>query len=165
MDLKETFKTAIKGEIEGRELYKAAAEKTKDKKARDNFTLLANEEQKHLEALIELSREYAEGKDLKIPDLPKPASFQDAESPIFTREFKEKIADKHFEMATLSIGIKLEIESEKFYREAAASEKNPQLKQLFERLAAWEKGHYEYLLKQIKFFDSYYNTAYSMARF
>ena len=32
MDLKQAFETAIKGEIEGRELYKAVAEKTDDKR-------------------------------------------------------------------------------------------------------------------------------------
>lgn len=165
MEIKESLKTAIRGEIEGRELYRAAAEKTTDKKAKQNFTLLANEEQKHLETLVQLADQYEEGMDLKIPPFPKPTRFEDAQSPIFTREFKEKIEDKHFEMATLSIGMKLEAESEKFYRETAQSIKDPELKHLFEDLANWEKGHWEYLSTQIKFFENYYSAPYSMARF
>jgi rubrerythrin len=165
MELKEAFKTAIKGEIEGRELYRTAAEKTTDKKAKKNFALLADEEQKHLDALLKLAQEYNEGKELTIPSLPAPTSFQDAESPIFTKEFKETIANKDFEMSTLSIGIKLEIESEKFYREMAKMATGPDLKKFFEYLADWEKGHYEYLSKQISFFENYYSTKYSMARF
>jgi rubrerythrin len=113
--------------------------------------MLAKEEQKHLDYLAELSREYAEGKDLKIPDLPKPVTLQDSLSPIFSQEFKEKIADKHFEMATLSIGMKLEIDSEKLYRGMAQSTDQAKLKEFFNRLADWESGHYMYLSKQISF--------------
>jgi len=165
MDLKEAFQTAITGEIEGRELYKAAADKTSDKKARESFQMLADEEQKHLDTLVKLAREYDEGKDVEIPDLPRPTSFQDAESPIFSKEFKQTVADKHFEMATLSIGIKLELESEKFYRQMAKEAGVPKLEGLFNHLADWERGHYNYLNKQIGFFQSYYTNKYSFFRF
>lgn len=165
MDLKQAFETAIKGEMEGRELYKAAAEKTDDKKAKQIFQMLSDEEQSHLDTLVKLANEYQEGKDVSIPDLPKPTSFEDAESPIFTREFKDKVTDKHFEMATLSIGIKLELESEKFYKEMAQSADQPNLKEFFNYLADWEQGHYEYLQKQIGFLDSYYTNKYSFFRF
>ncbi len=165
MDLKEAFKTAISGEIEGRELYKAASEKTSDKKAAKNFKMLADEEQKHLDYLVKLAQDYEEGSDLTIPDLPTPASFQDAESPIFSKEFKQTIADKHFEMATLSIGIKLEIESEKYYRKMADAADQPKLKDFFNHLADWEKGHYDFLKKQFGFFESYYTNKYSFFRF
>lgn len=165
MDLKEAFQVAIRGEIEGRELYLAAAEKTTDKKGKETFTKLAKEEQKHLDYLVELAGEYAEGKELKIPDLPKPVELQDSLSPIFSQEFKEKIADKHFEMATLSIGMKLELDSEKFYRSMAQSADQAKLKDFFTRLAEWEKGHYLYLSKQIKFLESYYTSKNSLARF
>ena len=165
MDLKQAFETAIKGEMEGRELYKAAAEKTDDKKAKQVFKMLSDEEQSHLDTLVKLANEYQEGKDVSIPDLPKPTSFEDAESPIFTREFKDKVTDKHFEMATLSIGIKLELESEKFYKEMAQSADQPKLTEFFNYLADWEKGHYDYLQQQIGFLDSYYTNKYSFFRF
>ncbi|HDQ13322.1 MAG TPA: hypothetical protein ENN41_00710 [Sediminispirochaeta sp.] len=135
MDLKKAFQTAISGEIEGRELYQAAAEKTSDKKAREQFALLAQEEQKHLDTLVKMAEDYSQGKKVSPPDLPKPADFQDAQSPIFTKEFKQTIADKHFEMATLSIGIKLELESEKFYRETADNIEDQDLKFFFNYLA------------------------------
>lgn len=79
--------------------------------------LLAAEEQSHLDSLIQIGKDYEAGKDLTMPQLPAPASFEDAESPIFTREFKEKVAD--FDMSALSIGMKLELESEKTYRQMA----------------------------------------------
>lgn len=163
MNLKEALQTAIKGEIEGRELYKAAAEKTGDKKAKKVFAMLAEEEQKHLDTLVKIAKEYDEGKEISSPDLPAPASFEDAESPIFSREFKDKVAD--FDMSALSIGIKLELESEKFYRDTAKDTGVEKVKSLFNRLADWEKGHYDYLQKQIGFLNSYYTNKYSFFRF
>lgn len=163
MDLKKALQTAIKGELEGRELYKAAAEKTSDKKAKKVFSMLAEEEQKHLDTLVKMAKEYNEGGDISSPDLPSPASFEDAESPIFSREFKDKVAD--FDMTALSIGIKLELESEKFYRDTAMGTGVEEMKTLFNRLAEWEKEHYNYLQKQIGFFNSYYTNKYSFSRF
>lgn len=165
MDLKQAFETAIKGEIEGRELYKAAADKTDDKKAGKVFKMLADEEQTHLDTLVKLATEYSEGRDVTVPDLPKPTTFEDAESPIFTREFKDKVGNKDFEMSTMSIGIKLELESEKFYKEMAQASDQDKLKEFFNYLADWERGHYDYLQKQIGFLDSYYKNKYSFFRF
>lgn len=163
MDLQEALQTAIKGEIEGRELYKAAAEKTEDNKAREVFQMLAAEEQSHHDALMQMAKDYAQGKDLTVPQFEAPAQFEDAESPIFTREFKEKVSD--FDMSALSIGMKLELESEKFYREMAEKAKEKEVKDLFSRLADWEQGHFEYLQSQIGFLESYYTKKYSLFRF
>ncbi|MCF8039725.1 MAG: ferritin family protein [Desulfohalobiaceae bacterium] len=163
MDLQQALQTAMKGEVEGRELYRAAAEKTGDSKAREVFGMLADEEQSHLDSLTQIAKDYEEGKDLTIPQLPAPASFEDAESPIFTREFKEKVAD--FDMTALSIGMKLELESEKAYRQMAAEADQNQLKELFTRLADWEQGHFDYLQKQMGFLESYYTKKYSFFRF
>lgn len=162
MDLKKVFQTAIKSEIEGRELYKMAGEKTADKKAKKVFQMLADEEQSHFDKLMEMAKAHEAGEKITVPDLPAPASFEDAESPIFTREFKDKVSD--FDMSALSIGIKLEIESEKFYREAAAGASQKEVKNLFNQLADWEKGHYNFLQKQISFFESYYTTKYGFYR-
>jgi rubrerythrin len=163
MNLREALQTAIKGEIEGRELYKTAAEKTGDKKAQEIFTLLSDEELGHLNTLVQIAKDYDAGKELSVPSLPQPATFNDAESPIFTREFKDKVAD--FDMSALSIGIKLELESEKFYRETAEQADEPAVKDLFKRLADWEHDHYNYLKKQVGFFESYYTDKYSFFRF
>jgi rubrerythrin len=163
MDLQNVFQTAIKSEIEGRELYKTAGEKTADAKAKKVFKMLSDEEQMHLDKLMEMAKEYQAGKVIREIELPFPASFEDAESPIFTREFKDKVSD--FDMSALSIGIKLEIESEKFYRDAAAGASQKEVKDLFNRLADWERGHYDFLQKQISFFESYYTLKYSSYRF
>mgnify|MGYP006302371121 FL=1 len=163
MDVKEALQSSMKAEIEGRELYKTAAEKTGDKKATEIFNMLADEEQSHLNSLVQMAKDYEEGKEITMPDLPQPKTFEDAESPIFTREFKDKVAD--FDMSALSIGIKLELESEKIYRDYAKEADQKALKDLFNHLADWERGHYDYLKKQIGFFQDYYSQKYSFFRF
>ncbi|MFO7801217.1 MAG: ferritin family protein [Desulfovermiculus sp.] len=163
MDIQNALQEAIKGEIEGRELYKAAAEKTEDPKAKEVFRMLADEEQGHHDTLVQMAKDYAQGKELNTPQLETPTKFEDAKSPIFTREFKDKVSD--FDMTAMSIGIKLELESEKFYREMAEKAQEKKAQELFNRLADWERGHYNYLQSQIGFFESYYSKKYSMFRF
>jgi len=56
MDLKQAFEKAMKGEIEGRELYTVAAERSRDDQAKEVFLFLAREEDSHLEALKSMYR-------------------------------------------------------------------------------------------------------------
>jgi rubrerythrin len=163
MLLEQVLEMAVEAEIEGRELYKMASEKTSDEKAKKVFKMLADEEQSHIDNLVEMAKDYKAGKELAMPDLPAPASFEDAESPIFTREFKEKVSD--FDMSALSIGMKLELESERFYKESAEEATEQPVKELFRHLAEWEHGHYEFLRNQVSFFESYYKLKNSLFRF
>jgi len=165
MDLKEAFKVAMQGEIEGRELYAAAAEKVSDAKAKEVFSNLSKEENLHFEHLQKLAQSHFEGKPVLIPQLAKIETFADAQSPIFTREFKDFINGRHFEMATLSIGMKLELESSKFYSEMAESTKDKPLKDFFRYLADWEEGHYQALKQQIGFLKEHYELQNSLFRF
>ncbi len=165
MDIKEAFKKAILGEIEGRELYRAAAEKADDKKAREVFSRLANEEDSHFKTLQKLAESYFKGEKLEIPKLKKLETFEDAESPIFSRDFKNFVKDKHFEVSTLAIGMKLELESSKFYKEMAEAVEKEELKEFFVYLSDWENDHYEALRKQIGFIEQYYTAQNSLYRF
>ena len=165
MDLKEAFKTAIRGEIEGRELYKVAAEKTTDAKAKKVFAHLAEEEDSHFKTLQKLAESYFKDGELVIPELKKLETFEDAESPIFSANFKDFVKDKHFEVSTLAIGIKLELEARTFYKEMADSTDNVKLKEFFLYLSDWENDHYNALRKQIGIIDQYYNTKNSLFRF
>ena len=106
MDMKKAFETAMKGEIEGRELYIMAAERSGDEKAQEVFEYLAREEDSHFEALKKLYHSYLKDEKLVIPELPRLAKFEDAKSPIFSKDFKNRLDGKHFEMSALSIALK-----------------------------------------------------------
>ena len=94
MDLKKAFGTAMKGEIEGRELYRMVSEQTDDPQAKDVFKYLAEEENKHFETLEKMYHSTLKGEEINIPDLPRLVEFKDVESPIFSENFKNIKQDK-----------------------------------------------------------------------
>jgi rubrerythrin len=165
MDLKELFVTAIQGELEGRELYLAASEKTSDKKAKKVFKNLSDEEDSHSKALQKIAEQMLKGQPVTIPQLKKLESFDDAESPIFTQEFKNSVKEKHFEVSALRIGMKLESESTVFYRNFAKEVTDPKVKEFLEFLSSWESEHYNQLKKQVGFLEDFYLTQNSLFRF
>lgn len=165
MELKELFVLAIQGEVEGRELYRAASERTTDKKAKHVFRNLSQEEDSHIKALQEIAEKTLKGEKVSVPAIAPIESFDDAQSPIFTREFKASIKDKHYEVSTLRIGMKLESEAAVFYRDFAGKVANPEVKEFLLYLATWETNHYENLKKQMGFVEEFYLTQNSMFRF
>ncbi len=164
MDLKEAFEIAMQGEIEGREFYRAIANQTKDKKAKKVFMDLSNDEDMHLHFLRKLYEQYEKNNKIDLPNLPKIREYDDLESPIFTREFKNFVKEKDFEMSALSVGMKLELESSQFYKKIANEVDNKELKEFFLYLSEWEEGHYEALRKQTNFFSDYFKIRYSFFR-
>lgn len=156
MELKEILKTAMRSELEGRELYKAIAEKTDDEKAKQVFLAMSLEEQNHFTILQEILKHVTKKEEYDIKELEKKIDFENSESPIFSKEFKNRIKEKHYEMSALSIAIKLEYDSFKFYSQAENQVEEKGLKQFFHYLAEWEKTHYDALNKQMKYLEDDY---------
>ncbi len=150
MDLKDVLKKAIQGEIEGRELYKAAAEKSEDEKAKEVFAFLAEEEDSHISALQSIFKSYVENKELKIEFPEKKVNLENTDNPIFSKNFKERLKGKHFEISALSIGMKLELDSYKFYSDMADEAYDVKIKEFFRYLSDWEKSHYNALNKEME---------------
>jgi rubrerythrin len=156
MDLKHAFETAMKGEIEGRELYKIAAERSDDAQAKDVFTYLAREEDSHFEALKGMYHSYVKDQELVIPELPRLVTFKDARNPIFSEDFKGRLEGRHFEMSALSIALKLEQDAFQYYQRVSDESDNTEIKSFFSRLSAWEKDHYNALHKEIAYLEEDY---------
>ncbi len=165
MDINSAIELAIQSEIEGREFYRMLAQQTSDRKARKVFMDLSADEDMHLVFLKRLSKTL-QTKDLNLNELKLPSirSFDDTESPIFSRQFKEFVKNADLEISALSIGIKLELEAVEFYKKMANSTEDKRLKELFEYLAEWEKSHYEALNSQLNFFKKYLATKTSFFR-
>ncbi len=159
MDISEILKTAIRGELEGRELYKTMAEKTDDSRAKEIFSKMSDEENSHLEILQQILKHIAKGEDYTIPQIPKKVTFEAGESPIFSKDFKKRIKDKHFEMSALSMALKLEYDSFTFYSQCEKDTDDKALKSFFKYLSAWEKEHYDNINKQMKFLEDDYFVA------
>lgn len=156
MDIKEIIKTAMRSELEGRELYKSIAEKTEDEKAKNIFLLMSSEEDTHFQTLQQILMHLVKKEEYNIEQIQKKLNFDNTESPIFSKEFKNRIKDKHYEISALSIAIKLEYDSFIFYSKAENETEDKGLKQFFHYLSEWEKTHYDNLNKQMKFLEDDY---------
>jgi rubrerythrin len=156
MDIKEVIKTAMRSELEGKELYKAIAEKTDDEKAKSIFSSMSLEEESHFQILQQILKHLIKKEEYNIENIQKKVDFDNTDSPIFSNEFKNRIKDKHYEMSALSIAIKLEYDSFEFYSKAEKETEDKGLKQFFHYLSEWEKTHYDNLNKQMKFLEDDY---------
>lgn len=165
MELQEIIKTAMRGELEGKELYKTIAEKTDDEKAKNIFFSMSKEEELHFETLSQILKHIVKREEYKINDLEKKVNFDESVSPIFSLEFKNRIKEKHFEMSALSIAIKLEYDSFQYYSDAEKQVEDKGLKQFFHYLSEWEKTHYDNLNKQMKFLEDDYFISNQFAPF
>ncbi len=165
MELKEILKTAMRSELEGRELYKSISEKTDDEKAKNIFEQMSKEENMHFETLQQILMHVVKKEDYEIATLEKKVDFENSNSPIFSLEFKNRIKEKHYEISALSIAIKLEYDSFKFYSEAESNVEEKGLKQFFHYLSEWEKTHYDNLNRQMKYLEAEYFIANQFAPF
>jgi rubrerythrin len=146
----EGLKIALQTELNGIQFYRVAAEKTEDKKGKEVFTKLANDEIEHFK---ELQRHYqsltSSNKWAPSISLGEASSMSEEKSPIFSAELKERIKKKHFEMSALSIGAMLEVNSIDFYRKMKEETDDPIAKDLFSKLQKWEQGHLEAITRQL----------------
>ncbi|MFH2007706.1 MAG: ferritin family protein [bacterium] len=142
------LRAAIQAELEGEHFYLMAAQTTTDRKGKQIFAQLAAEERDHqrllraqLESVLQTGAAAASIVAGAAPSL-------DESSPIFSEKIRARLAEAHFEMTALSVGIQLELAAERHYRQAAEDISDEALKRLYTQLADWEAGHYAALLRQ-----------------
>jgi len=144
----EALRQAILAEVEGQHFYRMAAQSTDDPKGKDVFGKLANDEVLHEQYL---RAHYESFVKHGVPDagvkLASPADLGSS-SPIFSDALKGRIRSAHFEMTALSVGVQLEMNAVKFYRQASQEATDPLLREFFRELERWESLHYQALLTQ-----------------
>jgi len=158
--LLEVVKSAIRVENDGYQFYRLAEEKTKDAKGKEVFASLAKDETNHMEILKSLYQSIKEKGKFKFDEVKdmKHILATTSESPIFSKEFKQRLSQAHFEMTALSIGILLEKDSIEFYKKSAQETEDKDVKMLFNYLADWEGEHLRALVDQQKFLQEDYWT-------
>ena len=156
--LLEVVKNAIRVENDGYQFYRVAEEKTKDPKGKEVFSSLAKDETNHMQILKSLYQNVKEGGEYKFDEHKDMRHILEttSESPIFSKEFRERVRQTQFEMTALSIGILLEKNSIEFYKKAAKESEDKEVKMLFNYLADWEGEHLRALVQQQKFLQEDY---------
>jgi rubrerythrin len=159
-ELLDIVKKAIRVENDGYQFYRLAEEKTQDAKGKEVFASLAKDETNHMQILKSLYQSIKGEGEFKFDEVKEMKHILDttSESPIFSREFKQRLDRSAFEMTALSIGILLEKNSIDFYKHSAEGAAEKDAKMLFRYLADWEGEHLRALVNQQKYLQEDYWT-------
>lgn len=139
---------AMKTESDGHHFYLMAARSIQDPKGRQVFETLAQEELAHFRFLTTQYKSISTSGQLDKKHVLGPRTKDIESNPIFSDDIRSRIGDAHFEMSALSIGIQLEINSERHYRDLADSTQDLDVKKFYLELSDWESSHYHRLLRE-----------------
>ena len=144
---------AIKTEQDGIEFYMKSAETTEDKKGQDIFRQLAIDEKNHLELL---EKQYKQLKNdmkwAKLPEIKKVMSYQDsALFPKGKEAFEKSVTKKSGEIDAILFGLDIENKSFDLYNRSANDIEDAIAKEMFEFLAAEERGHFDILMMRYQY--------------
>jgi rubrerythrin len=142
----EILKMAIIMENRGKSLYQMVAAQTTSEDVKRIFTLMADEEQMHIDFLSRQLSRYQKQKDF---DANHPFPAQDGDNisfAILTEKIVKDISGAGFEAAAISAAIDMENKSVEVYQNRANETSDQNEKELYQWLADWEKGHFKLLL-------------------
>ncbi len=133
------LKEAMLAERAGIEFYRTAAERTVDERGREVFTLLAGEEERHLEYLQRQFGHLLKG--VEFEPLKEGAKLLDKPGPIFSPAITSRLSNAHWEMTALAVGMALEQSAIKRYQELAEKAGSESAREFFLALVRWEQTH------------------------
>ena len=141
---------ALLNEVDGREFYRMAARSSRRGGARQMFSFLMEEEERHREAIVAQIARMAEGKPPKtVGGAARRKAIRKFRSPLFTEDFVARGKNVEGEAAALSIGMTLEKRAiEQFSDLRKKAKGNAPAERLFDDLIAWEKEHLDVLARQ-----------------
>lgn len=153
------LKMAILMEKRGKAFYEAVAQQTKSEAVQKIFSIMASEEQTHIEFLSRQYLSYQKDQIFVKDDYNSDGNGTLSEL-ILNDEVKQQISAASYEAAAISAAIDMETKAIEVYSNRAAESNDPKEKELFLWLADWEKGHHKILndlneeLKQSIWFDN-----------
>lgn len=151
----EVLKIAINMEGEGLAFYSSLAKSVKDAKVKEIFSILADEEEDHLDDFKKAYNELTSSQDSSqgYDDYTVDEYIRHlVETGVFTQkdEVKRLTAKIKTDLDALRIGIQAEKDAILFYTEASKNTKNKEGQKTFEFLASEEKKHLKLLADLLK---------------
>ncbi len=141
MTLEEALKTALEYEEKVRDIYYENAKNFRSDVARKIFTVLGDEEQRHVDYLESRIGEWQKGGKITLEKLetivPDPERIDE-----YVKTLKKRAAEQDFgdEIEMFKKALHLEAETSKHYKELVRTLK-PEDQPLFERFVEIEEGH------------------------
>ncbi len=152
------LKNAILLEKRGKALYESFARHTSIKDVSDFFTMMAEEEQRHIELLSEQFKHFNKTGSFMNQYLEGDSTIDR----ILTTRIVASIGTADFEAAAVSAAINMEQKAVRVYSEQAEAAEDTEEKKLYRWLSEWEKKHLEFLqtideqLRENIWFDNHF---------
>ncbi|RLD80547.1 MAG: rubrerythrin [Bacteroidetes bacterium] len=140
------LKTAILLERRGKAFYTTAARQTESEAARKIFTMMAEEEDEHIEFLSKQYVEYQKNGKFSMNDIEQPVDDTEAVM-ILSEQVKKEISAAGFEAAAISAAMDFETRAIEVYQGRADEATDPNEKDMYQMLADWERTHHHLLHK------------------
>jgi len=140
------LKTAILLELRGKAFYTTAARQSGSEAVRGIFTMMAEEEDVHIEYLSAQFAEYQKSGKFAGKHITDPVDDTDAVM-ILCEKVKKEISAAGFEAAAISAAIDFENRAVEVYQQRADEAEDPNEKQMYQSLADWERTHHRLLFK------------------
>jgi len=143
---------AIRMEVEGKEFYQQASQKSSNRLAKELFQRLAIEEDEHSKKFEEIFQALKEGQDW--PDVKPPSAKGKQLKSIFaeaTKEMGSEIKVAEPELKAIKTAMDMENKTHDFYYSWSERSTFPVEKRFYQALAAEERGHYLALLDSYEY--------------
>lgn len=138
------LKTAILLEKRGKAFYETVAAKTDDEDVKKIFSIMAKEEQLHIEFLSQHYKNFEQSGNFKKVGM-QPKADESVADMVLSKEISKRISAAGFEAAAISAAIDMETKAIEVYSSRAKESSDPVEKELFNFLADWEKSHHKIL--------------------
>ncbi len=135
------LKEAILLETRGKAFYSNVADKCDSPAAKKIFTMMAEEEDEHIEYLSKQFINYTKKHSFIKPDAPKENPEETVVLKVLTEQLKKEVNAASFEAAAISSAIDFEMKAVKLYSDRAKEATDPNEKELYRILADWEGEH------------------------
>lgn len=140
------LKTAILLELRGKAFYTTAARQSESEAVRKIFTIMADEEDVHLEYLFKQFAEYERTGKFARKDISDPVEDTEAVM-ILSEKVKNEISAAGFEAAAISAAIDFENRAVEVYQQRADETTDSNEREMYQSLADWERTHHRLLYK------------------
>ncbi len=141
------LKEAILLETRDKTFYKTVAEKCDSPSAKKIFEMMAEEEDEHIQFLSKQFIHYTKKYSFIKPDVPQENPEETVILKVLTDKIKKEINAASFEAAAISSAIDFEMNAVKLYESRAKEATDPNEKELYRILAAWEGEHSKMLVE------------------
>jgi rubrerythrin len=148
----EVLQLAVRMEVEGKEFYQQASQKSSNKLAKELFQHLANEEDIHRKKFEEIYKALKTGQNW--PDVEPPSEKGKKLKSLFaeaTKALGSKVKVAESELEAIKIGMEMETKSYDLYHSRSEESTLPVEKRFYETLAGEERGHHLALLDSYEY--------------